>query len=81
MKDRIKWILVGLGFTFGLQVMISRIFTGIAYSTKGSQADVMSDTVVAVTFGLTVGAFLVGAFVIGWLTEEVRVIDAEDDQA
>ena len=76
MKDRIKWILVGLGSTFGLQVIISLIFTGIAYSTKGSQADVMSDTVVAVTFGLTVGAFLVGGFVIGWLTEEVRVIDA-----
>ena len=76
MKDRIKWILVGLGFTFGLQVIISLIFTGIAYSTKGSQADVMSDTVVAVTFGLTVGAFLVGGFIVGWLTEEVRVIDA-----
>ncbi len=76
MKDRIKWILVGLGSTFGLQVIISLIFTGIAYSTKGSQADVMSDTVVAVTFGLTVGAFLVGGFVVGWLTEEVRVIDA-----
>ena len=76
MKDRIKWILVGLGFTFGLQVIISLIFTGIAYSTKGSQADVMSDTVVAVTFGLTVGAFLVGGFIVGWLTQEVRVIDA-----
>ncbi len=76
MKDRIKWILVGLGFTFALQVIISLIFTGIAYSNKGSEADVVSDMAVAVTFGLTVGAFLIGGFVIGWLTEELRVVDA-----
>lgn len=76
MKDRIKWILVGLGFTFGLQVIISLLFTGIAYSAKGSAAAVGSDTAVAVTFGLTVGAFLVGGFVIGWLTDELRVVDA-----
>src|ERR1700730_1890468 len=76
MKDRIKWILVGLGFTFGLQVIISLLFTGIAYSQKSSEASLGSDTAVAVTFGLTVGAFLVGGFVIGWLTEELRVVDA-----
>jgi hypothetical protein len=76
MRDRLKWILVGLGVTFGLQVTISLIFTGIAYSSKNSEADVVSDTAVAVTFGLTVGAFLIGGFVIGWLTEELRVVDA-----
>jgi len=76
MKDRIKWILVGLSCTFGLQVIISLIFTGVAFSTRHSLADVVSDTAVAVTFGLTIGAFLVGGFVIGWLTEELRVIDA-----
>jgi MFS family permease len=76
MKDRIKWILVGLGFTFGLQVIISLLFTGIAYSQRSSEASLGSDTAVAVTFGLTVGAFLVGGFVIGWLTEELRVMDA-----
>ncbi|MEK6405710.1 MAG: hypothetical protein AABN34_01965 [Acidobacteriota bacterium] len=76
MKDRIKWILVGLGFTFGLQVIISLLFTGIAYSNKSSAADVVSDTAVAVTFGLTVGAFLIGGFVVGWLTEDLRVLDS-----
>ena len=76
MKDRIKWILVGLGFTFGLQVIISLLFTGVAYSQKSSAAALGSDTAVAVTFGLTVGAFMVGGFVIGWLTEELRVVDA-----
>ena len=76
MKDRIKWILVGLGFTFGLQVIISLLFTGIAYSNKGSAADVLSDTAAAVAFGAALGAFLIGGFVIGWLTEELRVVDS-----
>jgi len=76
MKDRIKWILVGLGFTFGLQVIISLLFTAIAYSNKASAADVLSDTASAVAFGAALGAFLIGGFVIGWLTEELRVIDS-----
>ena len=76
MKDRIKWILVGIGFTFGLQVIISLIYTGIAFSTKSSSADTFSDTTVAVTVGLTVGAFLIGGFVVGWLTEDLRVLDS-----
>jgi len=76
MKDRIKWILVGLGFTFGLQVIISLLFTGIAYSNRESAADVVSDTAAAVAFGAALGAFLIGGFVIGWLTEELRVVDS-----
>jgi len=72
MKDRIKWILVGLGFTFGLQV----IFTGIAYSNKASAADVVSDTASAVAFGAALGAFLIGSFVVGWLTEDLRIVDS-----
>jgi hypothetical protein len=76
MKDRLKWTLVGVGFTFGLQVVISLLFTGVAYSTKESAADVFSDTAAAVAFGAALGAFLVGGFVIGWLTEEMRVIDS-----
>jgi len=76
MKDRIKWILIGLGFTFGLQVIISLIFTGIALSNVKSEADVISDTAVAVAFGAAIGAFLIGGFVIGWRTEELRVLDS-----
>ena len=76
MKDRLKWILVGLGFTFGLQVIISLMFTGVAYSTKESTADVVSDTAAAVAFGAALGAFLIGGFVIGWLSEELRIIDS-----
>jgi hypothetical protein len=76
MKQRIKWILVGLGFTFGLQVIISLLFTALAYSNRSSTADVIADTAAAVAFGGALGAFLIGSFVIGWLTEELRVIDA-----
>jgi len=76
MKDRIKWILVGLGVTFGLQVIISLIFTGIAYSNKASAADVVSDTAAAVAFGAALGAFLIGGFVVGWLTEDLRIVDS-----
>lgn len=76
MKGRIKWILVGLGFTFGLQVIISLVFTAVAFSNRSSLADVVSDTAVAVAFGTTIGAFLIGGFVIGWLTEELRVLDS-----
>lgn len=76
MKDRIKWILIGLGFTFGLQVIISLLFTGIAYSNRESAADVVSDTASAVAFGAALGAFLIGGFLVGWLTEQLRVIDS-----
>lgn len=76
MKDRTKWILVGLGFTFGLQVLISLAFTAIAYSAASSQAGVPQDTLIIAAFGLTLGAFLVGGFVIGWMSEEVRVLDS-----
>ncbi|HTG14284.1 MAG TPA: hypothetical protein VK747_03355 [Blastocatellia bacterium] len=75
MKDRIKWILVGLGFTFGLQVIISLIYTGVAYSAaRGS--GVPQDTIVVTAFGLMLGAFLIGGFVVGWMSEEVRVLDS-----
>ena len=75
MKDRIKWILVGLGFTFGLQVIISLIYTGIAYSAASGSA-VPQDTIVITAFGLMLGAFLIGGFVVGWMSEEVRVLDS-----
>jgi hypothetical protein len=76
MKDRTKWILVGLGFTFGLQVLISLAFTAVAYNAASSPAGMPQDTFTMAAFGLTVGAFLIGGFVIGWMSEEVRVLDS-----
>lgn len=75
MRERIKWILVGLGFTFGLQVIISLVYTGIAYSAARGSA-VPQDTIVITAFGFMLGAFLIGGFVVGWMSEEVRVLDS-----
>jgi hypothetical protein len=76
MKNRTKWILVGLGFTFGLQVIISLIFTGIAYSAASSNADVLQAPVLMAAFGLSLGSFMIGGFVIGWMSEEMRTLDS-----
>jgi hypothetical protein len=76
MRERTKWILVGLGFTFGLQVLISLAFTAIAYSAASSPSGAPQDTILVTAFGLTLGAFLIGGFVIGWMSEEVRVVDS-----
>jgi hypothetical protein len=76
MKNRIKWMLTGLGFTFGLQVLISLIFTGVAFSAARSQTGAVERPFVITIFGLTIGAFLIGGFVIGWMSEEMRVADA-----
>ena len=80
MKERIKWILVGLGFTFGLQVLLSLIFIGIAESARSSSETTGTappmDTYTVAIFGLVLGAFVIGGFVIGWMSEELRVVDA-----
>jgi MFS family permease len=76
MRERTKWILVGLGFTFGLQVLISLAFTAIAYNAASSRTGVPQDTLTVTAFALTLGAFLIGGFVIGWMSEEVRVLDS-----
>ena len=76
MKDHIKRILVGIGFTFGLHVLISLIFTAVAFSAATSRTGVQEGPFLIVVFGLTIGAFLVGAFVIGWMSEELRLGNA-----
>lgn len=79
MKDRIKWMLTGLGFTFGLQVVISLIFTAVAYSAAQSQTDLGQGTISLYVLGITLGAFFIGAFIIGWMTEESQMSDALTD--
>jgi hypothetical protein len=76
MKDRIKWMLAGLGFTFGLQVIISLMFTGVAYRAARSGTSLGQDLALVVAFSLVVGAFLIGGFVIGWMNEAVRLVDS-----
>lgn len=72
MRERIKWTLIGLGFTFGLQVIISLLFSGINSSAARNQADVL----LMIAYGLSLGAFMIGGFVIGWMSEELRILDS-----
>ena len=69
MGSRIKWILVGIGSTFGLQVILSLLFAGLAQPQASS-------TISVIVFGLSLGTFLIGGFIIGWMSEELRMIDA-----
>ena len=76
MKKRIKWMLVDLGFTFGLQVLISLIFTSIAFSAAGSQTGVQERSISLLVLSFAVGSFLVGGFILGWMEEAMRIVDA-----
>jgi hypothetical protein len=76
MKERIKWILVGFGFTAILQFLISLAFTGLAFSAARSGVAGEQGAISLYVFGFTLGAFLVGGFVIGWMSEEQRIPDA-----
>jgi hypothetical protein len=75
-SSHLKWMLIGLGSMFGLQIIISLIFTAIAFLLARSSADVMQNTVVVATFGLMLGAFLVGGFIIGWWSGQKRILDS-----
>src|SRR5215469_7205974 len=76
MKTRIKWMMIGLGFAFGLQVVISLIYTGLAFSAARSGTALPQGTVALIVLGVTLGAFLIGGFVVGWAEEKLRVGDA-----
>jgi MFS family permease len=76
MKDRIKWMLAGIGFTFGIQVLISLVFTWVAFRAATNRIDVPQGFASVLVLGFTLGAFLVGGFVVGWMNERVRLGDA-----
>ncbi|HKV39608.1 MAG TPA: hypothetical protein VJX67_10370, partial [Blastocatellia bacterium] len=76
MKERSKWMLAAVGFTFGLQVLISLAFTRLAYSAARSGSDVPAGTASILVLGFTLGTFLVGGLVVGWMNEKLRIGDA-----
>jgi len=75
MKSRIKSLLVGLGFTFGLQVLISLAFTALAFNAAHTETNIPQGTASIIVLGFTLGAFLVGGFVVGWVNEQLRIVD------
>ncbi len=78
MRKRIKWMIIGLGFAFGIQVIISLAYTAVAFSAASSSsgAPVSQGIVSIIALGVTLGAFLIGGFVVGWAEETFRVADA-----
>ena len=76
MKERIKWLLVGFGFMALLQLLISLAYTGLAFNAARNQVAAEQGAISLYVFGFTLGAFLVGGFVIGWMSEEQKVLDA-----
>lgn len=73
MKHRIKWMLVGLGFTFGLQSLIALIANLFVFT--GAPDSPPQGVAVAIVFGLMIGAFLVGGFVVGLMSEGMPLLE------
>jgi len=76
MKERVKWIAIGFGFMVGIQVLASLLLIGLTQRLKASPNLIMEPYWVFVIFGLTLGAFFFGGFVIGRVEEEPRITDA-----
>jgi hypothetical protein len=76
MKERVKWIAIGFGFMVGIQVLASLLLIGLAQMFKASPNLALEPYWVFVIFGMTLGAFFLGGFVIGRVQEAPRITDA-----
>jgi hypothetical protein len=76
MKERVKWIAIGFGFMVGIQVLASLLFIGLAQMLKANPNFALEPYWVSVIFGLTLGAFFFGGFIIGRVEEAPRITDA-----
>lgn len=74
MKHRVRWMLIGLGLTFGLQSVIGLLASLFFFS--GSPTSSPQGVAAALVFGLIIGTFLVGGFVVGLMNEKNRLVDA-----
>lgn len=75
-KTRIKWILAGFGFMVGAQVLTTLLFSLLRRLAEASPGTVESTQWALVIFGLTLGTFLLGGFIIGRVEEAPRFYDA-----
>jgi hypothetical protein len=69
MRPRLKWLLVGFGFMFGLQLLIGQAVRLFA------SANVPQNTTYIMIAGATLAAFLVGGFVMGLMLNEVVLVE------
>jgi MFS family permease len=73
MKRQTKRVLIGLGFTFGLQALISFIASLLLFKhTK----DAPQTLTFLFLLALTLGAFFAGGFIIGLMSDNIRLTDS-----
>jgi hypothetical protein len=76
MKERIKWIVAGFGFMVGIQMLTSLMFMALRQVVEVRPESVSAPYLGVVIFGLTLGAFVLGGFIIGRVEETPRLADA-----
>ncbi len=70
MKDRIKWMCVGVGVMYGMQLLILLIVHNlIPYSAPPGFSNLLG------TVAYTLVAFMAGGFVIGLMAERVEIVE------
>ncbi|MCI0390895.1 MAG: hypothetical protein MOB07_19285 [Acidobacteria bacterium] len=76
MKERIRWIAIGFGFMVGIQVLASLMFIGLGQVMERGPSSILGPYWAFLIFGLTLGAFFFGGFIIGRVENAHRLIDA-----
>jgi MFS family permease len=74
MKRQTKRVLIGLGFTFGLQALISFIASLLLF--KQAAKDAPQTITFLILLALTLGAFFAGGFIIGLMSDTIRLTDS-----
>ena len=70
MKQRMKWFLVGVGVMYLMQVLILFLIHNLIPATAPPESSILIGTVI-----YTLIAFLAGGFVIGWMAEQIEIIE------
>ncbi len=74
MKRQPKRVLIGLGFTFGLQALISLIASLLLFNQAGKDAP--QPIAFLFLLALTLGAFFAGGFIIGLMSDQLHLTDS-----
>ncbi len=70
MKERLKWLCVGVGVMYGMQLLILLIIHNLIPATAPSGFSILLATV-----AYTLIAFMAGGFVIGLMAEQIEIVE------
>jgi len=70
MKERLKWLCVGVGVMYGMQLLILLIIHNLIPATAPPGFSILLATVV-----YTLVAFMAGGFVIGLMAERIEIVE------